>query len=432
MCACVIVRVCVRVRVRVCVCVRVRVLERVRERVSLSHLIVIFFPTFSVFLCPSLKMMDNDGLPDKNTLEGLLVLRQAWDLVDIGRHVLKGYKAAAKVCYMLLILLAIAITAVSIEKDALNADGKLYQGRKLSELITFGLSIATSFVTAIMAFKNPVTRWHQLRDAVASMESSVWHFRTRTGEYTQEDNSDALPVIALREQVLKCRAQIVSAADVQETSFYKIYPVSIFKHNQRRPPPSIQSADSNKVAPAEIAKQTDKVIIDLENPESVALAHPDDYHSPVDPNAYIRLRLYPMMTFYRNRIPKYSRARETYSLLLLLGSSTGAVLAFMGYSSQVAIITAVTSGITAWTEFVSTARKISRYNASVVAIENHVLWWDSLSLVEKASLINVQALTQIGESIINAERNSWMSAPKKDSDSKKEGKDQDPQNKKSA
>ena len=58
----------------------------------------------------------------ENTLEGLLVLRQAWDLIDIGRYVLKGYKMAAKVCYMVLILLAIAITAVSIEKDSLNAD----------------------------------------------------------------------------------------------------------------------------------------------------------------------------------------------------------------------------------------------------------------------------------------------------------------------
>jgi len=41
-----------------------------------------------------------------------------------------------------------------------------------------------------------------------------------------------------------------------------------------------------------------------------------------------------------------------------------------------------------------------------------------LSLVEKASPINVQALTHIGESIINAERSSWMSAPKQGPDKK--------------
>ena len=46
-------------------------------------------------------------------------------------------------------------------------------------------------------------------------------------------------------------------------------------------------------------------------------------------------RLYPMMRFYRNRLPRYSRARELYSVLLLLGASVGAIIAFVGYSPQV-------------------------------------------------------------------------------------------------
>ena len=32
----------------------------------------------------------------------------------------------------------------------------------MSELITFVLSVATSFTAAIMAFMNPVTRWQQV------------------------------------------------------------------------------------------------------------------------------------------------------------------------------------------------------------------------------------------------------------------------------
>jgi len=136
-------------------------------------------------------MMDNDGLPDKNTLEGLLVLRQAWDLADIGRYVLKRYKRLAKACYLIMILLAIAIAIVSIQKDMIDKssleDGEPKQmyGRKLSELLTFSLSVATSFAAAIMAFTNPVTRWQQIRDAVANMESAIWFFRTRTGAFKQ-------------------------------------------------------------------------------------------------------------------------------------------------------------------------------------------------------------------------------------------------------
>jgi hypothetical protein len=98
---------------------------------------------------------------------------------------------------------------------------------------------------------------------------------------------------------------------------------------------------------------------------------------------------------------------------LIVGASTGAVLAFIGYGAQVAIITAITSGITAWNEFDSTASKISRYSMSIVAIENLCSWWDHLDLVSKASPTNIGHLVMTGEGIINSERSAWLSAPPK-------------------
>ena len=44
-----------------------------------------------------------------------------------------------------------------------------------------------------------------------------------------------------------------------------------------------------------------QVIIDLEDTDSIKECVPDDHHSPVKPDDYIRLRLYPMMEFYRDR-----------------------------------------------------------------------------------------------------------------------------------
>ena len=32
----------------------------------------------------------------------------------------------------------------------------------------------------------PITRWQQIRDAVAGLESEIWHFRTRTGKYEHQ------------------------------------------------------------------------------------------------------------------------------------------------------------------------------------------------------------------------------------------------------
>ena len=114
-----------------------------------------------------------------------------------------------------------------------------------------------------------------------------------------------------------------------------------------------------------------------------------------------------------------------FSIFLLLLSSLGAILAFLGYASQVAIISAFASGITAWQEFSSIARKIYRYNACTVAIEDLVLWWDALSLAQKSSFANINSLVQNGELIINSERSAWMSSPgsgdSKKSDPKNDG-----------
>ena len=227
------------------------------------------------------------------------------------------------------------------------------------------------------------------------------------------DSSDAQPISALRAEVLKARTQIIKMADVQETSFYKVYPPSIFVHDQRVPG---ESSTNSKVAPegapaahipqdsdakkTEVKKNSGEIseagVLDVEQPKSVELGVPDDFHSPVKPDDYIRLRLYKMMAFYRSRLPRYSNARQLYSLLILLGASVGAVISFIGYSAQVAIISAVTSGITAWTEFVSTERKVSRYSACIVALEDIILWWDSLSNVEKNSPVNIHELIHAG------------------------------------
>jgi hypothetical protein len=168
------------------------------------------------------------------------------------------------------------------------------------------------------------------------------------------------------------------------------------------------------------------LVIDLEDAQSIELGIPDDHYSPVKPDEYIRIRLYPMTLFYRERLPRYARMRQLYQLLLICIASAGAVLAFVGYSSYVPILSAIGSGITAWQEFAATAQKLARYNASIVDIENLCLWWDGLSLVEKASPMNVFNLTQMGETIINSERSSWMSTPAKegeDGEDKEKGED---------
>lgn len=48
------------------------------------------------------------------------------------------------------------------------------------------------------------------------------------------------------------------------------------------------------------------------------------------------------------------------------------------------------------------AQKVSRYNGIVVALSNILLWWDSMSAVDKASPVNIDLLVQMGEATLNA------------------------------
>ena len=66
------------------------------------------------YLCNHV-MMKKDRLPAAETLEGLLVLRSAWDIVDIGQYHLKFFKYTAKICYLVLLLLSIAIVSITVE-----------------------------------------------------------------------------------------------------------------------------------------------------------------------------------------------------------------------------------------------------------------------------------------------------------------------------
>jgi len=146
----------------------------------------------------------------------------------------------------------------------------------------------------------------------------------------------------------------------------------------------------------------------------------DDHYSPTKPDEYIRLRILKALRFYRKRLPTYAKKKEFSQWTIMLGTATGALIAFIGFAPQVAIISSVTAAIASWMEFTTTAAKIARYNGIIVALTNLLLWWDSLSLVDKASPLNIDTLVLKTEETLSAERAAWVGGGAGD-DVKKEG-----------
>ena len=379
------------------------------------------------------------------------VLRAAWDIVDIGHYQLRFFKILAKVCYVVLLLLGIGIVIVTVQTadiDTGQGGGELTVSGsgttlKKSQLITFCLSLVSAFVAAVQAFYNPVRRWQQVRDATAEMQSQIWLYRTRTGLYVQDASGPGKPVAALSEAVRSCREAIMTSADVQETSFHRYYPRAIFKHGQRplnevngkvapQDPKSDGQASETRRGGEEAKNNgsSEGNLMDVESPEVNAMGPADNHYSPTTPEDYIRLRLLVSLEFYRQRLPRYATAKDFGTWLILLGTSAGALVAYLGFAPQVSIISTFTAAISAWMEFHSTAQKISRYNGIAVALSNILLWWDSIGPVDKASPVNIDLLVQMVEATLNAERGAWLSGPAKTEKDKEEKADDEEKDKK--
>ena len=85
----------------------------------------------------------------------------------------------------------------------------------------------------------------------------------------------------------------------------------------------------------------------------------DNNYAPTKPEDYIRLRILKMLRFYRNRLPNYARQRDFCQWVIMVGTVAGALIAFLGFAPQVAIVTSVTTSVAAWLEFHSTAQKVN-------------------------------------------------------------------------
>ncbi len=57
----------------------------------------------------------------------------------------------------------------------------------------------------------------------------------------------------------------------------------------------------------------------------------------------------------------------------------GTILGFFQVESWAAVVTAITTVVTAWLEFSSTQKKLERYSDTIHQIAAIVLWWESLT-----------------------------------------------------
>ena len=135
----------------------------------------------------------------------------------------------------------------------------------------------------------------------------------------------------------------------------------------------------------------------------------DDHHSPITPEKYLQIRVAPLLAFYQERLPFYSRMRFFFESALVLGSMSGTVLAFLSLSKWAAVPAALTAAVAAYSEFHGTEKKLLRYSDSIANLDSVLMWWRTLTDVEKASVENKNKLVSTCEQTFQSERQAWVS-----------------------
>eukprot|EP01045_Picozoa_sp_COSAG04_P040247 COSAG04_NODE_11671_length_695_cov_0.909396_1_plen_161_part_10 len=160
--------------------------------------------------------------------------------------------------------------------------------------------------------------------------------------------------------------------------------------NQRCSPDKVWRYGQNEAASSD---EFDVTALSCDAPvdiERTTEKDPDNHHSPMKPGQYINARLVPMLHYYQKRVPIKYREWKLTVFLMLTATSSIAVLSYLsgrpGTSASLRAAGGVVSGlagaITAWHKDSNADRKINRYANAVVALENHMLWWDTLPPVD--------------------------------------------------
>merc|ERR1740138_1496998 len=171
----------------------------------------------------------------------------------------------------------------------------------------------------------------------------IWLYRTRVGPFDlNESRADSSqPEIELCSHLNSWRDELVAGAKLKATQLAREHPPKVYQHFQDRGFPSPGS---------------------------------DDFHSPAQPLRYIQLRIEPMIAFYRQRIPTYTRRNFLLKTAILLLGVTASILARYGQLRFVAMCAAAASAMMAWGEFSDTEAKIERYSGSITALNKLLSW----------------------------------------------------------
>jgi hypothetical protein len=372
-----------------------------------------------------------DRLPKANSLQALHTLQDAWDNVEVYHKVADSYKRITKASYIVLLVTGLVTTTVAQLSDEGDAAENIYP------FIILAMSLVCSGAAAYVSFMNPAQRWQQLRGAALAIESEIWMFRTRSGSYRAHQSelgskSDRL----IHKNISAIQARVLEGADIKSTAFFGTRK-SLNQHGQHphgargfgysdqqkllavksvemtNTKQFTQKKDGSQHAVSEVTfSELEEEIrrkVTLGPRTDSSQKNVDLHYAPLQPDLFVKYRLETCLSFYSDRIPAYNSSRKAGQTILVAGSMVSVVLVTLRIARWAAVVSIVTSSVTAWLEFNGTSSKINRYSAAVDGLTSLAVWWRTLDIIDKSVIENIDRLVLTCESIVSSEKDAWAS-----------------------
>lgn len=237
--------------------------------------------------------------------------------------------------------------------------------------------IVSVLMTTSNQFKNR-RKWILLRDSAEAIKKEMFRYRTRIGEYADEDNS------ATRSKETAANAHL--SRDIILANKLVVITERLMRTEVNTA--NLQFEDSG--------------------PPADALAKSDDGFSFLTPDKYLQVRLDDQLSFYQGSTNRLERQRSEFQLLILIVGGVGTLLAALGAELWIALTTATVTALGAWVSNLKLDLTLVKYNQSAGDLSNLRLWWNTLPPEDKANAVNKETLVNRTEQILESERMVWV------------------------
>lgn len=237
--------------------------------------------------------------------------------------------------------------------------------------------IVAILLTASNQFKNR-RKWILLRSSAEAIKTEIFRYRTRVGDYADDNKSETLPNEASSNS--RRSRDAVLAQKIVEIS--------------------------DRLMRTEV--NTGSLLYDGPLPPENTVAKSDDGFSFLTPERYIEVRLEDQLSYYSKNTKKLERQRSELQWLIFIVGGGGTLLAALGAQLWIALTTAAVTALSAWVGDLKLDLTLIKYNQAAAALSNLRVVWNTQSSEDKAQLNSRQDLVNKTEETLENERVVWV------------------------